>query len=85
MARTAAFSHLQFSNETGPARIASDSMEEAIDRLSRQLDDEEEDRVAILAAPPQLAGLAILKYAADRVWQSAPENLQELRERGFLP
>jgi len=27
----------------------------------------------------------VLKYATDRVWHSAPDNLQELRERGFLP
>jgi hypothetical protein len=26
-----------------------------------------------------------LRYAAERVWNSAPDNIQELRERGFLP
>ena len=85
MARTAAFSHLKFDNEHGPARIVSDSVEEAVAKLNRQLDDQEEDRVAILTAPPNLAGVAVLRYAADRVWESAPENVQELRERGFLP
>ena len=38
--------------------------------------------VAILAG---LAGLAVLRYAAERIMQSAPDNIQELRERGFLP
>jgi hypothetical protein len=85
MARTAAFSHLRLANESGPARIVSDSVEEAVARLSRQLDDAEEDHVAILTAPADLAGMAVLKYATERVWQSAPDNLQELRERGFLP
>jgi hypothetical protein len=85
LARTAAFSHLKFLNESGPARIVSDSVEEAVSRLNRQLDADEEDRVAILAAPPGLGGLAVLRYAAERVWSSAPENVQELRERGFLP
>jgi len=85
MARTAAFSHLRFDNTSGPAQIVSDSVEEAVARLNRQLDDEEEDRVAILTAPAPLAPLALIKYATDRVWQSAPDNLQELRERGFLP
>lgn len=85
MARTAAFSHLRFSNESGPERIVSDSVEEAVARLAKQLDDEEEDRVAILTAPAKMGSVAVLKYAADRVWQSAPDNLQELRERGFLP
>jgi len=85
MARSAAFSNLKFENTSGPARIVTDSVEEAVARLNRQLDNEEEDRVAILAAPAKLAGLAVFRYAAERVWQSTPNNLQELRERGFIP
>ncbi|MEZ6113719.1 MAG: hypothetical protein R3C99_22310 [Pirellulaceae bacterium] len=54
-------------------------------RLNRQLDAEEEDRVAILTAPHGLAGIALMRYAAERVRESAPDNIQELRERGFLP
>jgi hypothetical protein len=85
MARTAAFSHLQFENQHGPARIVTDSVEEAVTRLNQQLDSEEEDRVAILCAPAGLAGFAVFRYAAERVIQSAPGNIQELRERGLLP
>ncbi|MGE5193032.1 MAG: hypothetical protein ACM3U2_11065 [Deltaproteobacteria bacterium] len=85
MARTAAFSHLQFENQHGPARIVTDSVEEAVARLNRQLDNDDEDRVAILCAPAGLAGFAVFRYAAERVMKSAPENIQELRERGFLP
>lgn len=84
MARTAAFSHLQFENQHGPARIVTDSVDEAVARLNRQLDDDEDDRVAILCAPADLAGFAVFRYAAERVLKSAPENIQELRERGFL-
>lgn len=83
--RTASFSHLRFHNQSGPAEIVSDNIEEAVAKLNRQLDAEEEDHVAVLTAPPQLGGLAVLRYAAERVWQSAPDNIQELRERGFLP
>ncbi len=85
LARTAAFSHMQFDNSSGPERIVSDSDEEAVAKLNRQLDAEEEDRIAILSSPPDLGGIALLRYAAERVWSSAPDNLQELRERGFLP
>ncbi len=83
--RTAAFSHLKFDNHHGPAQIVSDSVDEVVARLNDQLDAEEEDRVAILTAPHGLGGLALLRYATERVWQSAPDNIQELRERGFLP
>jgi hypothetical protein len=85
MARSAAFSHLKFDNSAGPERIVSDNVEEVIAKLNRQLDSEEEDQVAILSAPKPLAGVALLRYAAERIWSSAPDNLQELRERGFLP
>lgn len=85
LARTASFSHLKLSNQSGPQKIVSDSVEEAVDKLNRQLDDEDEDRVAILTAPAGLGGYAILRYATERVIRSAPDNIQELRERGFLP
>lgn len=85
LSRTAAFSNLKLSNTSGPEKIVSDSVEEAVDRLNRQLDDEEEDRVAILSAPSNLGSVAILKYATERVLASASDNIQELRERGFLP
>lgn len=85
LARSAAFSHLRFNNEAGEPYAVSDHVDEAVAKLNRQLDDEEEDHVAILSAPQGLIRLAPLKYAIERVWRSAPENIQELRERGFLP
>ena len=85
MHRTAAFSHLQFENQHGPAKIVTDSVEEAVAKLNQKLDNDEEDRTAILCAPPNLAGFAAFRYAAERVMRSAPDNIQELRERGFFP
>ncbi len=85
MSRAAAFSNLKLSNQRGSEKIVTDTVEEAIDRLNRQLDGEEEDRVAILSAPAGLAGVALLKYASERISVSAPDNLNELRERGLLP
>jgi len=85
LARSAAFSHLRFNKRQGPQQIVSDSIEEAVDKLNRQLDTEEEDRVAILTAPSGLGSLAVLRYAAERIARSASDNIQELRERGYLP
>jgi hypothetical protein len=85
VARTAHFSHLRLDNHSRTKQTVSDSMEATIARLNRKLDAEDEDRIAILTAPAKLGGVAVLRYAAERVWQSGPENIQELRERGFLP
>src|SRR5258708_36471011 len=48
MARTVAFSHLHFENQRGPARIVTDSVEEAASPLDRQLDNGGEGPGAIL-------------------------------------
>jgi hypothetical protein len=85
ISRTAAFSHLKFDNRSEPAHNLTDSVEEAVSRINRQLDAEEEDRVAVLTAPQELAGVAVFRYATERVIQSTPDNIQELREHGFLP
>lgn len=85
MSRTAAFSNLKLSNESGPEKIVTDTVEEAVSRLNKQLDAEEEDRIAILSAPAALAGFAVFRYASERILSSAPGNIQELRERGLLP
>jgi len=85
LSRSAAFSHLRFANASGEPYVVSDHVEEAVAKLNRQLDQEEEDQVSILQAPLKLARMAPLKYAIERVWRSAPDNIQELRERGFLP
>jgi hypothetical protein len=85
LARTAHFSNLKLANRQGEKRSVGECMEATVERLNRQLDQVEEEHVAILTAPPALAGVAVLRYAAERVMQSGPDNIQELRERGFLP
>ena len=85
MTRSAAFSNLKISNQHGPEKIVTDTVEEAVDNLNRQLNSEEEDRVAILTAPPGMGGIALLKYATQRITESAPDNLNDLRHRGLLP
>ncbi|MFN0199678.1 MAG: hypothetical protein ACKVT0_23230 [Planctomycetaceae bacterium] len=85
LSRSAGFSHLKLDNHSGAPRIVSDSIEEAVDKLNRELDGEDEDQIAILSAPAKLGSIAVLRYAAERIWSSTPDNIQELRERGFLP
>ena len=85
LARTAHFSNLKFENNSGDKRVISGSVQATVDRLNQQLDDEEEDHVAILTAPARLGNVAVLRYVTERVWKSGPDNVQELRERGFLP
>lgn len=85
MARTAAFQNIQLDNRHGPAEMVTDSVDEMVARLNKRLDDEDEDRVAILTAPHGLGPIAVLRYATERISASAPGNIQELREKGFLP
>jgi hypothetical protein len=79
MSRTAAFSNLRLTNQAGADSIVTDTVEEAVARLK------DEEQTAILSAPATMAGFAVFRYASERIISSAPDNIQELRERGFLP
>ncbi len=85
LARTARFGNMKFDNVIATEHVVTDSVEEATARIGRKLDEEEEDHVAILTAPADLGGVAVLRYCLERVAQSAPDNVTELRERGFIP
>ena len=85
MSRTAAFSNLKLSNHQGSERIVTDTVAEAVEQLNHRLDRDEEEHTAVLSAPVGMAGFALFKYTSQRVMSSAPDNLQELRERGFFP
>ena len=84
LSRSAAFSHLKFDNSSFSEKSVSDSVEETVAKLMQRLDEQEEDGTAILSAPHALGWMALMRYAAERVVTSAPDNVQELRERGFL-
>lgn len=85
MSRTAAFKDLKIENRHGKSEIVSDSIDEAVAKINRRLDDEEEEHTAILTAPYGLGPIAVFRYATERISDSAPGNIRELRERGFLP
>jgi hypothetical protein len=84
LARSAGFSNLKFDNATGESRMVSDSVEEIISKLRHQFEQEDDLETGILVAPSELGWVALMRYAAERVLSSAPGNIQELRERGFL-
>lgn len=85
LARGMSFPHLKFANRSAPTDLVSDSVEEAVAHLQHRVEDRDEDRKAILSAPHGLGGLALVKYAIEKSVESAPGNIQELREKGFLP
>jgi len=85
MARTDQFRNMKFDNRIGSGQLVSDSVEEIVNKLKCKLDEDEEDRVAIITSPAGMGGLAVLRYSLERIAHSAPENVAELRERGFLP
>lgn len=84
LSRSAGFSNLKFENSSGQSRYVSDSVEEIVSKLNRELELEEDRETGILIAPNELGWVALMRYAAERVMRSAPDNIQELRERGFL-
>ena len=84
LARTAKFQNMKFDNTISSEQFVSDSLEESVAKLNQRLDDDEEDRIAILTAPAGLGGVAVLRHCLERVAASGPGNVTELREHGFL-
>lgn len=84
LSRSAAFSNLKIDNSSRTSELVSDSVEEISEKLCQRLDTEGEDGVAVLVAPEELGWMALMRYAAERVMVSTPDNLTELREKGFL-
>ena len=84
MQRSAAFKHLRFDNAGSTSQPVSDSVEEIVNRLTKELDKEEDEETGILTAPHDHGWMALMRYATERVIESTPENVQELREKGFL-
>jgi hypothetical protein len=84
LSRSAAFQHLKFNNSSSAQKTVSDSVEETVAQLNARLDAHEEEGTAILTAPHDLGWMALMRYAAEQVIKSGPDNVQELRERGFL-
>jgi len=66
MSRTASVFNLKLTNEAGLNGIVTDTVEEAVARLNRQLDSEEEDRVAVLSAPAELAGFCCISVCLGK-------------------
>ncbi|QDT62881.1 hypothetical protein [Calycomorphotria hydatis] len=85
MARGMHIPNMKFANNAGRADMVSDSVEEVVTKLIKRLDQEEEDRVAVLSAPPGLGSVALIRYAIEKSIESAPGNIAELQERGLLP
>ena len=84
MSRGVKFGNLDIGHRRLRRGRSARTVRSVIDELKAECG-EEDDRTAILLAPHGLGGVALVRYAAECVMESAPGNIGELRERGFLP
>ena len=84
MSRGVKFGDLKLGHRRLKRGTVARSPDKVVEQLKREIQDED-DRTAILVAPHGLGGVALVRYAAECVMESAPGNIGELRERGFLP
>ena len=84
MSRGVKFGDLTVGHRRGTRGKVARSPDRVVEQLKGEIVDEA-DRTAILVAPHGLGGVALVRYAAECVMESAPGNIGELRERGFLP
>ncbi|QDT15287.1 hypothetical protein [Alienimonas californiensis] len=84
MSRGVKFGNLKIGHRRLKRGVVARSPERVVEQLQEEILDED-DRTGILLAPHGLGGVALVRYAAECIMESAPGNIGELRERGFLP
>ena len=84
MARGVSFGDLDIGHRRLRRGRSARTVRSIVDELKAEIVDED-DRTGILLAPHGLGGVALVRYAAECIAESAPGNVGELRERGFLP
>ncbi|MEM9703737.1 MAG: hypothetical protein AAF907_14960, partial [Planctomycetota bacterium] len=84
MSRGVKFGDLKLGHRRRKRSAVTQSPERVVEQLKSEILDED-DRTAILVAPHGLGGVALVRYAAECIMESAPGNIGEMRERGFLP
>ncbi|MEM1061622.1 MAG: hypothetical protein AAGJ97_04750 [Planctomycetota bacterium] len=85
MARGVKIPRLRFANTSRDEESVGSDVETLLARVVDRLEDEDEDRVAVLSAPRPLAGTALVRYAVEKAIESTPGNIGDLRDRGLLP
>lgn len=85
MARGVQIPRMRFANAARTEESAGADAETLIARVLGRLEEEDEDRIAVLAAPRGSAGTALIRYAVEKAAESTPENIGDLRDRGLLP
>ncbi len=86
LARRISMPPSKYVNKAGAAVREHGPISEAIQRVVNRLENENDVRTGVIAAPERVWGLSILLYVGSQVARSAPSNVQEhfehLRLRG---
>ena len=86
LARRISMPPSKYVNKSDAAITESGPLSEAIQRVMNRLENENDVRTGVIAAPEQVWGLSILLYVGSQVARSASSNVQEhfehLRLRG---
>ncbi len=87
LARRISLPPSKYVNKFGDESFETSTLSESIERTVRRLDDDNDVRTGVIAAPDKVWGLSILLYVGNQVARSAASNVQEhfehLRLRGI--
>ena len=86
LARRISMPPSKYVNKTGAVMRERGPLSEAIERVIRRLESDNDVRTGVISAPEPVWGLSVLLYVGSQVARSAPSNVQEhfehLRLRG---
>jgi len=82
--RMAYIPRLNYRNQEGRMEIVSTPANELIEQVIKKLDTEGDNLMGVMKSPAGAWQIGVLRYSVEKIVQSTPYNIQELRERGFL-
>jgi hypothetical protein len=84
LSRVAYIPPYKYSNGVHSVRIMSEIQENLIEKISKQLDAEEDILTGVIKGRPDFWEVSVMKYVAEMIVLSLPSNVRDLKEHGFL-
>jgi len=75
----------RYRNQAQSMAVQAGGLSETAERIGKKLEEDDDRLVAVIKGDPDLWEVSVMRYCIERMVQSTPHNIQELRERGFLP
>ncbi|MBA2123561.1 hypothetical protein B9J78_01255 [bacterium Unc6] len=84
LSRLAYIPPYKYNNTMHCVKVISELQKDLIEKLSVQIDSEEDMLTAIIKGSPYMWEVSVMRYVIEMIANSLPSNITDLKEHGFL-